>query len=110
MVLVDDAETCGYYTQRLMEGEMVSVGDAETGGYTETMEGEMVLVGDAETGGYTDRLMEGEMVSVGDAETGGYRDLWREKWCQWVTPRLVATETYGAVSYTHLTLPTRSTV
>ena len=30
------------------------------------------------------------MVSVGDAETGGYRDLWREKWCQWVTPRLVA--------------------
>ena len=75
MVLVGDAETGGYYTQRLMEGEMVSVGDAETGGYTETMEGEMVL--------------------VGDAETGGYRDLWREKWCQWVTPRLVATETYG---------------
>ena len=58
-------------TQRLsVEGEMVSVGDAETGGYTETMEG--------------------EMVSVGDAETGGYRDLWREKLCQWVTPRLVA--------------------
>ena len=27
------------------------------------------------------------MVSVVDTETGGYRDLWREKWCQWVTPR-----------------------
>ena len=66
---------------------------SETGGYTETMEGEMASVGDAETGGYTE-TMEGEMVSVGDAETGGYRDLWREKLCQWVTPRLVAYRDY----------------
>ena len=32
------------------------------------------------------------MVSVGDAETGGYRDCGGRR-CQWVTPRLVATET-----------------
>ena len=36
------------------------------------MEGEMVSVGDAETGGYTD--YGGRNGVSGDAETGGYRD------------------------------------